>query len=98
MNFSVAKRPVRHPAHTTTVVRFVCTTCLTPATCRTFETLGNDEGHDIEIQDYGGNWMTVSNVVNNLQRIGFEIRDVQKRYPDRRVRAVGKDGRLIDML
>jgi DNA integrity scanning protein DisA with diadenylate cyclase activity len=44
------------------------------------------------------NWITVSNVVNNLQRIGFELRSVKLRYPDRRVRAVGKDGRLIDLL
>ena len=42
---------------------------------------------EIQIQDYGGNWRTVSNVVNNLQRIGFELRSVQSRYPDRRVRA-----------
>jgi hypothetical protein len=53
---------------------------------------------EIQIQDYGGNWRTVSNVVNNLQRISFEIKSVQSRYPDRRVRAVGKDGRLIDLL
>ena len=53
---------------------------------------------EIQIQDYGGNWLTVSNVINNLQRIGFELRSVQSRYPDRRVRAVGKDARLIDML
>jgi len=53
---------------------------------------------EIQIQDYSGNWRTVSNVVNNLQRIGFELRSVKSRYPDRRVRAVGKDGRLIDLL
>ena len=52
----------------------------------------------IQIQDYGGNWVTVSSVVNNLQRIGFELRSVKSRYLDRRVRAVGKDGRLIDLL
>jgi hypothetical protein len=53
---------------------------------------------EIQIQDYSGNWRTVSNVVNNLQRIGFELRSVKSRYPDRRVRAVGNDGRLIDLL
>ncbi len=52
----------------------------------------------IQIQDYSSNWLTVSNVTNNLQRIRYEMRSVQSRYPDRRVRAVGKDGRLIDML
>jgi hypothetical protein len=53
---------------------------------------------EIQIQDYSGTWRTVSNVISNLQRIGFELRSVQSRYPDRRVRAVGKDGRLIDIL
>jgi hypothetical protein len=53
---------------------------------------------EVQIQDVGGNWRTVSNVFNNLQRIIFELRSVQSRYPDRRVRAVGKDGRLIDIL
>jgi hypothetical protein len=45
-----------------------------------------------------GNWPAVSNVVNNLQRIGFELRSVKSRYPDRRVRAVSKAGQLIDLL
>jgi hypothetical protein len=53
---------------------------------------------EVQIQDYGGNWRAVSNVVNNLQRIGFELRSVKSRYPDRRVRAVDKSGRLIDLL
>ncbi len=53
---------------------------------------------EIQIQDHGGTWRTVSNVVDNLQRVGFELRSVQSRYPDRRVRAIGKDGRLIDIL
>ena len=53
---------------------------------------------EVQIQDYGGNWRTVSNVVNNIQRIGFELRSVKSRYPDRRVRAVNKSGRLIDLL
>ena len=53
---------------------------------------------EVQIEDYSGNWVTVSNVENNLQRIGYEMRSVQSRYQDRRVRAIGKDGRLIDML
>ena len=52
----------------------------------------------VQIQDYGKNWITVSNVVNDLQRIGFELRSVQSRYPNRRVRAVDQNGRLIDLL
>jgi hypothetical protein len=37
----------------------------------------------IQIQDYGGNWKTVSNVVNNLQRIIFELRSVTVPRPAR---------------
>jgi hypothetical protein len=51
---------------------------------------------NVQIQDYSKNWLTVSRVVNNLQRIAFEMRSVQSRYPDRRVRAVDDNGRLID--
>jgi len=56
------------------------------------------ENVSIQIQDYGGNWLTVSMVVNNLQRIGFELRAAKSRYPDRRIRAVDQNGRLIDLL
>ena len=52
---------------------------------------------NVQIQDYSKNWLTVSRVVNDLQRIGYEMRSVQSRYPDRRVRAVDNDGRLIDL-
>lgn len=52
----------------------------------------------IQIQDHGGNWLTVSNVVNNIQRIGFELRSVRSRYPNRRVRALDQNGQLIDLL
>jgi hypothetical protein len=53
---------------------------------------------DVQIQDYSKLWITVSRVVNNLQRIGYELRAIQSRYPDRRVRAVDNNGRLIDLL
>ena len=53
---------------------------------------------NIQIQDYSKLWITVSRVVNNLQRIGYELRAIQFRYPDRRVRAVDNNGRLIDLL
>jgi hypothetical protein len=53
---------------------------------------------NIQIQDYSKNWVTVSRVFNNLQRIAFELRSVQSRYSDRRVRAVDDDGRLIDLV
>ena len=53
---------------------------------------------DVQIQDRSGVWVTVSTVFNDLQRIGFELRSVASRYPDRRVRAVDKRGRLIDLI
>jgi hypothetical protein len=53
---------------------------------------------DIQIQDYSKLWVTVVRVVNNLQRIGYELRSVQSRYPDRRVRAIDNQGKLLDML
>ena len=53
---------------------------------------------DVQIQDHGGSWVTVSNVILDLQRLGFELRAIALRYPDRRVRAVNKNGQLIDLL
>jgi len=53
---------------------------------------------DVQIQDHSGNWVTVSNVIFDLQRLGFELRSISSRYPGRRGRAVDKDGRLIDLI
>jgi hypothetical protein len=53
---------------------------------------------EIQILDYSKNWRTVSNVVDNVQRVEFELKSVKSRYADRRVRAIGSDGRLIDLL
>ena len=53
---------------------------------------------DVQIQERTGVWVTVSSVFNDLQRIGFELRSVASRYPARRVRAVDKSGRLIDLI
>jgi len=53
---------------------------------------------DVQILTNSKVWVTVCRVVNNLQRIEFEMRSVQSRYPDRRVRAVDNNGRLIDLL
>jgi hypothetical protein len=44
INSFVVKHPVQHPAHKTSIVRLVCSVCLMPATCLTFETHSNDEG------------------------------------------------------
>jgi hypothetical protein len=52
---------------------------------------------NVQIQDYSKMWLTVSRVVNNLQRIAFEMQSVRSRYPDRRVRAVRDDGTIVDI-
>ena len=62
---------------------------------------GKDSGMgyvQVQINDQTGNWQTVANVVNNSQRIEFELRSVKSRYPERRVRAIDEDGRLIDLI
>jgi hypothetical protein len=53
---------------------------------------------DIQVQDTSKMWRTVERVTNDLQRIGYELQAIQRRYPDRRVRAVDNNGRLIDLL
>ena len=53
---------------------------------------------DVQIQDHSGVWVTVSNVIFDLQRVGLELRSIASRYPNRRVRAVDKSGRLIDLI
>jgi hypothetical protein len=58
----------------------------------------NDGMADIQVQDVTKMWRTVERVQLNLQRIGYELQAIQRRYPDRRVRAVDNNGRLIDLL
>ena len=53
---------------------------------------------DVQILTKSKVWVTISRVVNNLQRIEFEMQSVKSRYPDTRVRAVDNDGRLIDLI
>ncbi len=52
----------------------------------------------IQFQDLTGNWMTVRITQNNSQMILMAMKDVKQIYPDKRVRAVDMDGRLIDIL
>jgi hypothetical protein len=52
----------------------------------------------IQAQDTTGNWRTYSIVINQSQRILSEMRSLQSRYPNYRVRAVDSDGRVVDIL
>jgi hypothetical protein len=57
-----------------------------------------DDTVDIQILDYSKTWRTIVRSVGNLQVVEMELQSVQRRYPDRRVRAVDSQGRLIDLL
>ena len=52
----------------------------------------------IQAQDLSGIWRTYSNVMNNSQRILSEMQQLQKQFPKFRIRAVDKDGRVVDIL
>lgn len=53
----------------------------------------------IQIQDVAKNWITVQqNVLNQSQVIMTKMKEAQRSYPNKRVRAVDSGGRLIDML
>jgi hypothetical protein len=55
------------------------------------------ENVSIQVLD-GYNWVSLSLVANDSQRVNLEMVAVKRRYPDRRVRAVTQDGKLIDIL
>jgi hypothetical protein len=104
-NAHVVERRIETLGHKPSAVRHVCKVCSTPVSCRTF---GNydEKGKfslvtdDILIQflDKGHTWRTAAITINQSQRIISEMRSIQSRYPDSRVRAVNKAGQLIDLL
>ena len=53
----------------------------------------------IQFQEYGA-WRTCTTLTSNenTQRILIEMQTAQRNYPGKRIRAVDKDNRLIDML
>lgn len=53
---------------------------------------------DIQAQDTSGMWRTYHVTDNNTQRIVAEMRSIQSRYPNYRVRAVDQNGRIVDIL
>jgi len=54
---------------------------------------------EIQAQDTTGNWRTyhITNTTNS-QRILIEMRSLKSQFPNFRVRAVDRTGRLIDLL
>ena len=56
-----------------------------------------DDRVHIQIQD-GGTWRTLITTVNNSQIILIEMKNLKDRYPEKRVRAIDSDGRVVDIL
>lgn len=52
----------------------------------------------IQLQDQDGGWRTYLNTVNNSQRITSEMKTLKQRHPDKRVRAIDSNGRVIDLM
>ena len=54
---------------------------------------------DIHVQDESGNWRTYNSIMqNNSLLIIMSMRNLKDKFPDKRVRAVDQDGRIIDIL
>jgi hypothetical protein len=53
---------------------------------------------EIQAQDTSGMWRTYHVTMNDSQRIVAEMRSIQSRYPNYRVRAVDQNGRVVDIL
>ena len=53
---------------------------------------------EIQAQDTTGNWCTYHVTDTNSQRILSEMKSLQSRYPDYRIRAIDQNGRVVDIL
>src|SRR5258706_7223825 len=103
-NTDVVEQTIETSGRKTSVVRHLCKVCSMPVACRTFGNIKEGKStlvtDDILIQflDKGRTWRTAAITINQSQRIISEMRSIQSRYPDSRVRAVNKAGQLIDLL
>lgn len=52
----------------------------------------------IQMQDLAGNWRTYQLTQNNSQMIIQAMRTLKEQFPDRRIRAVDSNERLVDIL
>ena len=53
---------------------------------------------EIQAQDTTSNWRTYHVTDFNSQRILSEMKSLQDRYPDYRIRAVDQNGKIVDIL
>ena len=52
----------------------------------------------IQLQDISGVWKTMSITFNNSQFVIQAMKSLKERFPDKRVRAVDMNRRLVDMI
>jgi hypothetical protein len=52
----------------------------------------------IQFEDQSRMWRTVAIVSGEPQKISIDLRSVRSRYPNSRVRALSKDGQLLDLI
>ena len=53
---------------------------------------------EIQLQDQDGVWLTIVHGPNDPQFIRIEMERLSEIYPDLRVRAIDRSGRLVDMM
>lgn len=53
---------------------------------------------EIQAQDTTGNWRTYHVTNFNSQRILSEMKSLQDRYPNYRIRAIDQSGKIVDIL
>jgi hypothetical protein len=53
---------------------------------------------DIQSLDSSGLWRTYRRTINNSFMVSSAMRELQENFPERRIRAVDTNGRLVDIL
>lgn len=53
---------------------------------------------NIQVQDPNGNWRVYQTVHNNSAQILNAMRSLEKMLPNKRIRAVDSNGRIVDIL
>lgn len=53
---------------------------------------------EIQVQDLSGNWRTYHITENNDQLISMRMKELKSSHPDKRIRAIDSQGRVVDIL
>jgi hypothetical protein len=52
----------------------------------------------MQMKQGAGCWRTCNRTINNSQYVVQSMRNLKKTYPNKRIRAVDKDGRPVDIM